>query len=204
MDRFITIEGCEGVGKSTQIKYLKEYLELTAQPAVFTREPGGTVVSEKIRDIILKEEMSPLCEAHLFAAARIEHIEQVILPALAEGKLVVCDRYIDSSLAYQGCARGLGVDKIMQINDFAVNNCMPQYTVFLDMNPLNSWRRQKGKVIDDRMEEESEEFHLKVYEGFKKLSEMFPERYICIAPQEDKQRTAQSITAALKNRGIIK
>ncbi len=203
MDKFITIEGCEGVGKSTQVKYLKDYLEATAQSAVFTREPGGTPVSEKIRDIILKEQMSSLCEAHLFAAARIEHIKQVILPSLAEGKLVVCDRYIDSSLAYQGFARGLGIERILQINDFAFKSCMPKYTVFLDMNPNNSWRKQKGKVIDDRMEEESAEFHLAVYEGFKKLAASFPERYISIVPQEDKRATAKSIVEALRVRGII-
>lgn len=203
MDKFITIEGCEGVGKSTQVKYLKDYLEATAQSAVFTREPGGTPVSEKIRDIILKEQMSALCEAHLFSAARIEHIKQVILPSLAEGKLVVCDRYIDSSLAYQGFARGLGIERILQINDFAFKSCMPKYTVFLDMNPNNSWRKQKGKVIDDRMEEESAEFHLAVYEGFKKLAASFPERYISIVPQEDKRATAKSIVEALRVRGII-
>ncbi|MDD4315741.1 MAG: dTMP kinase [Clostridia bacterium] len=204
MDRFISIEGCEGVGKSTQVKYLKEYLEATGQQAVFTREPGGTPVAEKIRDIILKEQMSELCEAHLFAAARIEHIKQVILPATSQGKLVVCDRFIDSSLAYQGYARGLGAEKIMEINDFAVKNCMPQCTVFIDMNPLNSWRKQKGKVIDDRMEEESAEFHLAVYEGFKKLVELYPERFICIVPQEDKLLTAESIVEALRTRGIIR
>lgn len=204
MDRFITIEGCEGVGKSTQINYLKEYLEATQQTAVFTREPGGTAVSEKIRDILLKEQMSALCEAHLFAAARIEHIQEVILPSLAEGRLVICDRFIDSSLAYQGFARGLGINKILEINEYAYKNCMPKYTVFLDMNPTNSWRKQKGKVIDDRLEEESEDFHLKVYEGFKQLAKMFPERYICIVPQEDKQKTAESIVEALRVRGIIK
>lgn len=204
MDRFITIEGCEGVGKSTQVNYLKEYLEATGQTAVFTREPGGTPVSEKIRDILLKEQMSPLCEAHLFAAARIEHIKKVILPSLAEGKLVVCDRFIDSSLAYQGFARGLGIERILQINDFAYKNCMPKYTVFLDMNPTNSWRKQKGKVIDDRLEEESAEFHLAVYEGFKKLAADNADRYISIVPQEDKQKTAESIVEALRVRGIIK
>ena len=204
MKNFITFEGCEGVGKSTQIRYLKEYLQKTNQPALFTREPGGNEVGEEIREILLKEKMSALCEAHLFAAARIEHINTVILPALNQGMLVICDRYIDSSFAYQGFARGLGLEKVMQINEFAVNNCMPQYTVFLDMNPLNSWRKQKGKVIDDRMEGESGEFHLKVYDGFKRLSQAYADRYIVIEPKPLKEETSQSIIDALRKRGIIK
>lgn len=204
MKRFVTIEGCEGVGKTTQIRYLKNYLIETGQQSVFTREPGGTDVAEKIRDIILQEEMHPLCETHLFAAARIEHINGVILPSLAEGKLVVCDRFVDSSLAYQGIARGLGLEKIMAINEYAIKNCMPECTVFIDMNPLNSWRKQKGKVVDDRLEEESDEFHLKVYEGFKKLMGMYPERFISISPKKEKEETSKCIINELRNRGIIK
>lgn len=204
MNNFITIEGCEGVGKSTQVNYLKEYLEKTNQAAIFTREPGGNIVAEKIRDIILKEEMDSLCEAHLFAAARIEHINKIILPSLKSGKLVICDRYIDSSFAYQGFARGLGLEKVMEINEYALNHCMPVYTVFIDMNPLNSWRKQKGKVIDDRMEGESGAFHLKVYNGFKTLAKLYPERYIMIEPQQQKTDTCESIISALRARGIIK
>lgn len=204
MNKFITIEGCEGVGKSTQVKYLRDYLESTNQQTVFTREPGGTNVAEKIRNIILKEEMHPLCEALLFAAARVEHINGVILPSLAKGNIVVCDRFLDSSLAYQGIARGLGLKKVMEINEYAVNNCMPICTIFIDMNPLNSWRKQKGKVVDDRLEEESEEFHLRVYEGFKTLTKMYPERFASIEPKEDKEETSKSIIAELRKRGIIK
>src|SRR5690554_938584 len=151
MKGFITIEGCEGVGKSTQVKFLKEYLEKSGQNTVFTREPGGTRTGEKIREILLRENMGAVCEAHLFAAARAEHIDSVVIPSIKQNNLVVCDRYIDSSFAYQGFARGLGLQKVMEINDYAINNCMPEYTVFIDMNPLNSWRKQKGKVIDDRM-----------------------------------------------------
>lgn len=203
MKNFITIEGCEGVGKSTQVRLLQEYLEKTNQRAVFSREPGGNEVAEKIREIILHQKMDALCEAHLFAAARIEHINKIILPAIKKGSLVICDRYIDSSFAYQGFARELGLDKVKQINEYALKNCMPEYTIFIDMNPLNSWRRQKGKVIDDRMEGESGEFHLRVYHAFKELAKLFPERYIEITPQNEKDLTNQSIINALRERGII-
>lgn len=203
MKGFITIEGCEGVGKTTQVRFLKEYLEQTGQHAVFTREPGGTAVAEKIRNILLHDKMDALCEAHLFAAARIEHINEVILPSLNQGKLVICDRYVDSSFAYQGYARELGLDKVKEINQYALNNCMPQYTIFLDMNPLYSWRKQKGKVIDDRMEGESRVFHLRVYEGFKKLAALYADRYILIEPQQEKITTSNSIVNALRERGVI-
>ncbi|HHU44013.1 MAG: dTMP kinase [Bacillota bacterium] len=203
MKGFVTIEGCEGVGKSTQVRFLKEYLERTSQAAVFTREPGGTQAGEKIREILLQKKMGAVCEAHLFAAARAEHIDKVILPAIKENKLVICDRYIDSSFAYQGFARGLGIEKVIQINSYAMQNCMPQYTVFLDMSPLNSWRRQKGKVIDDRMEKETVEFHLKVYNGFLELLKMYPQRFIRIVPHEDKLQTFERIKTALIERGFI-
>ncbi len=204
MKGFVTIEGCEGVGKTTQIRFLRNYLEESGQHAVFTREPGGTMVAEKIREILLHDRMDALCEAHLFAAARIEHINEVILPSLRQNKLVICDRYIDSSFAYQGYARSLGLDKVKEINRYALDNCMPHTTIFLDMNPLKSWRRQKGKVVDDRMEGESGIFHLKVYEGFKELALLYPQRYILIEPKQEKDATFQSILKALKERDIIK
>ncbi|MFW5780424.1 MAG: dTMP kinase [Bacillota bacterium] len=204
MKGFVTLEGCEGVGKSTQIRFLKEYLKNTSQEAVFTREPGGTVVAEKIRDIILNEKMDAICEAHLFAAARAEHINSVIIPSIKKNKLVICDRYIDSSFAYQGFARELGLEKVIEINDYAVKNCMPECTIFLDMNPLNSWRKQKGKVVNDRMEGESGSFHLKVYEGFMQLCKKYPQRFVKIIPHKDKLITFERIKSALQDRGVIK
>lgn len=201
--KFITFEGCEGVGKSTQLNLLKRYLEETNQPAVFTREPGGTPLAEKIRNLILTENMTAQCEALLFAAARCEHIENVILPALERGFLVVCDRYLDSSIAYQGYARKLGEDYVYSINSCAVNRCLPEATVFLDMNPLSSWRRQKGNVIDnDRMEKEEDEFHSMVYQGYKKLANS-SDSFICVIPDKDKIVTAQKIINGLKEKGII-
>ncbi len=201
--KFIVFEGCEGVGKSTQLRLLKEYLEKTGQKAVFTREPGGTPVGEKIRSLLLGEEMSAESEALLFAAARCEHIDKVILPALERGELVVCDRYVDSSIAYQAFGRKLGRKRVEEINAYAFASCMPDAVVFIDMNPLNSWRRQKGKIVEnDRMEKESDGFHLAVYLGFKE-SASSTDRFISVIPDEDKHVTASLIVNALKAKGLI-
>lgn len=203
MKGFIAFEGCEGVGKSTQLRFLKEYLEKTGQPAVFTREPGGTPLAEEIRQLILTKEMSAETEAALFAAARCDHIDNLILPSVREGKIVVCDRYIDSSFAYQAYARGLGEEFVEKMNEYALKTCMPEAVVFLDMDPLHSWRRQKGKVIEnDRIEGEADAFHLAVYEGYKKLAEKY-DRFICIETDIDKTVTAGRIVDALKKRGVI-
>ncbi len=203
MKGFIVFEGCEGVGKSTQLRFLKEYLEKAGRPAVFTREPGGTPLAEEIRQLILTKPMSAETEAALFAAARCDHIDNLILPSLQEGKLVVCDRYIDSSLAYQAYARGLGEDFILKMNDYAVRTCMPEAVVFLDLNPLESWRRKKGKVIEnDRIEGEADAFHLAVYDGYKKLAAKC-DRYLCVESNIDKNVTAQNVLNALRGRGII-
>ncbi len=204
MAKFITFEGCEGVGKSTQLKLLEEYLKETGQEAVFTREPGGTPLAEKLREIILHEEMSAECEADLFAAARCEHIDNFILPSLGSGKTVICDRFIDSSIAYQGYARGLGRKRVEEINAYALSVCMPDAVVFIDMNPLESWRRQKGKIIEnDRLEAENDGFHLAVYKGFKELSRT-EKRFISVVPDEDKTATARKIREALRERGLIR
>lgn len=203
MKGFITFEGCEGVGKSTQVRLLTEYLEKTSQKYVLTREPGGTALAEKIRELILTEKMNAFCEANLFAAARSEHINNLILPALKEGKLVICDRYVDSSIAYQGYARGLGEEFVMTLNRYAIENCMPEATVFLNMDPNNSWRKLKGKTVEnDRLEKEDEKFHSKVYEGFLKLSGKH-DRFINVIPQIDKTMTANLIIEKLRERGII-
>lgn len=203
--KFITFEGCEGVGKSTQLKLLKEYLEKTSQKAVFTREPGGTEVAEAIRGLLLSSgfEISPIVEAYLFATARADHIDKVIKPALQRGDIVVCDRFIDSSIAYQGFARGLGIDKVMQVNSSALDGCMPNCTIFIDMDPAMSWRKQSGRQIhNDRIENESKEFHSKVYEGYKKIAEDTA-RVVSISPGADRQETHKKIIAVLQQKGII-
>ena len=201
--KFITFEGCEGVGKSTQLRFLKEYLEKIGVDAVYTREPGGTPLAEKIRTLILTEEMSAETEALLFAAARADHIKNLILPALDAGKTVICDRYLDSSLAYQGFGRDLGYDRVLSYNAFAVENCLPDGVLFIDMNPLESWRRKKGHVVEnDRMEAEKDEFHLRVYEGFK-YAEKNRDNFLSVRPDVDKNVTHEMIVNALRERGLI-
>jgi len=204
--RFIAFEGCEGVGKSTQLRLLKDYLTDSGQSAVFTREPGGTPVAEAVRTLILDRsyEISPVVEAYLFATARADHVRRVILPALERGELVVCDRFLGSSLAYQGYARGLGFDKVMEINAAALDGCAPDCTLFLDMDPAVSWRKQNGKTIaDDRIENESVEFHGRVYEGYKHLAEKSP-GFVSVVPLPEKTATHRLIVEALKERGLIR
>ncbi len=202
---FITIEGCEGVGKSTQIRLLKKYLDDSGQKAVFTREPGGTEVAEKIRQILLNGgAIAPITEAYLFAAARADHMEQLILPALSRGEIVVCDRFLDSSLAYQGNARSLGEKKVYEINQHALSGRLPDCTVFIDMHPATSWRKQKGtSIADDRLENEGADFHNSVYEGFIKLANT-ESRFLRVVPNDDKDITHRDIVAALRTRGCIK
>lgn len=201
--KFITLEGCEGVGKSTQLKLLKDALDARGIDSVFTREPGGSVLAEKIRTLIITEEMDALTEAMLFAAARVEHVNQVILPALKEGKFVVSDRFVDSSVAYQGYARKLGEDFVKELNAYAYRTCLPDATVFIDMNPADSWRKRKGTVVEgDRLEAESAEFHSAVYRGFKTLAEK-DDRIVSVVPGADKTETAAKILAALKEKGIF-
>ena len=165
---FITFEGCEGSGKSTIAKMLKEELENANIPCLFTREPGGTPISEKIRNIILDPstpEMTSRTEALLYAASRSQHTTEKIIPALEKGKIVICDRYLESSLAYQGAARELGVGNIFDINIFG-GAIEPDYVLFFDISPQESLKRIKNRNFD-RLEKEELEFHEKVYNYFK-------------------------------------
>lgn len=204
--KFITFEGCEGVGKSRQIKLLQEYLENNSIPYYLTREPGGTDISEKIRDIILdfkNTEMTPECEALLYASARVQLLDQVIRPKLENGELVICDRYVDSSLAYQGYARGLGVDFIKNINSYAIEKFPPDYTLFLDLPPEKAFLRKGGVDKGDRVELSGMEFHKKVYEGYKALSKEYKERFIVIDASGEKPETHNKIISALKEKGVL-
>lgn len=199
--KFITFEGCEGSGKSTHVTLFKEYLDKKGVDYIFLREPGGTEISEKIRKIILdieNKEMTDEAEALLYAAARAQLISEKILPALNEGKLVVVDRYVDSSFAYQGYARGLGIDFIKKINSFAIENCMPDVTVFLDISPKVAFERKGGADKDDRLELSGIEFHENVYKGYLKLIENEPQRFVVIDPTGTKQETHKKIVNALK------
>lgn len=204
--KLITFEGCEGVGKSTQVRLLKEYLQRTNQNALFLREPGGTKISEQIREIILStnnSEMSDTCEVMLYSAARAQLIDQVILPELNKGRDVICDRYIDSTTAYQGFARGLGVDFVSKLNRLIYKNCYPDATVFLDLDPSLAFKRKGGADGGDRLEMEEMGFHKKVYEGYKRAVAAEPDRFIVIKPTGTKFETNAAIIEQLKIRGII-
>lgn len=201
---FVTFEGCEGVGKSTQLALLKDYLKKTGQEAVYVREPGSTEISEKIRSIILDPEntaMTAQTEALLYAAARAQLVAEVIRPALDAGKTVICDRYVDSSVAYQGYARGLGVGFVAKINSYALENAVPDVTVFIDLRPSASFRSVSR---DDRLEREEESFHDKVYEGYIAQSKASNGRFVMIKPEKDKFDTRRKILAALRERGAVK
>ena len=204
--KFITLEGCEGVGKSRQIKLLEEYLKNNGVEYYLTREPGGTTVSEQIRKVILdgkNDSMTDECEALLYAAARVQLLKEVVKPKLDDGGLVLCDRYIDSSLAYQGYARGLGVEFVQKINDYAIKNFMPDYTVFLKLPPEIAFKRKGGVDKTDRLELSGMEFHHKVYAGYLDLAEKYKDRFIVIDASGEKEETHAKIINALKEKGVI-
>ena len=203
---FITFEGCEGVGKSRQIRFLEDYLKNHQIEYFLTREPGGTTVSEQIRNVILDGKnvsMTDECEALLYSAARVQLLKEKIKPLLDQGKLVLCDRYIDSSFAYQGYARGLGVDFIEKINDYAIKNFMPDYTIFLCLEPEKAFKRKGGVDKNDRVEQSGIEFHNKVFEGYVELSKKYSDRFIVIDASGEKEQTHQKIIDALKEKGVL-
>ena len=204
--KFITLEGCEGVGKSRQIKMLCEYLDKNGIKYFLTREPGGTDISEQIRNIILdgkNVKMTNECEAMLYASARVQLLLEEIGPRLDRGELVLCDRYIDSSFAYQGYARGLGANFIAMINDFAIKNFMPDCTLFLDLTPEQAFKRKGGVDKGDRVELSGMEFHEKVYAGYKTLASENSKRFAVIDASGEKEQTHAKIISALKDKGII-
>nr|MBO4517596.1 dTMP kinase [Clostridia bacterium] len=204
--KFITFEGCEGVGKSRQISLLEDYLKDNGIKYYFTREPGGTDISEQIRAIILDGKntaMTDECEALLYAAARVQLIKREIEPRLNNGELVFCDRFVDSSLAYQGKARGLGYDFVKRINAYAFENAMPDLTLFLNLSPKDAFLRKGGADGKDRLEVSGMEFHEKVYAGYLELAEIYKERFAVIDASGSKAQTHGKIIAVLKARGII-
>ncbi len=205
--KFITFEGCEGVGKSTQVKLLVKYLEVTHQDCLFIREPGGTQISEKIRSIILdknNDKMSDECETLLYCAARAQLVNEVIRPALDAGRLVICDRFMDSTFAYQGVARGLGADYVESLNKAAIKDVIPDLTIFLDLKPEEAFKRKGGADKEDRMEMAGNEFHNRVYEGYKLAQERHPERIISIEVPGTKYQTQDSIRNYLREHNFIK
>ena len=192
---FITFEGPDGSGKSTIIKKVYEKLINDGFDIVLTREPGGTPIAEKIRDIILDNSNVALdarTEALLYAASRRQHLVEKIRPALKEGKIVLCDRFLDSSLAYQGGGRNLGVQNVLNINLFATENTYPDLTLFFDIDPELGLKRvsQDKKRVADRLDNENENFHEKVYLTFKEIVNTNSERIITI----DASKSIEEVT----------
>ncbi|MBS5970689.1 MAG: dTMP kinase [Finegoldia magna] len=169
---FITFEGPDGSGKSTIIQKVYDYLIENNYDVIKTREPGGSPIAEKIRNLILdteNTEMGYRTEALLYAASRAQHVEETILPALNENKIVLCDRFLISSLAYQGVGRDLGIENVRKINEFAINGVFPDFVLFFDVDPITTLKRKSSLDTADRLEKEGNNFHERVYNGYKEI-----------------------------------
>src|SRR5919198_154316 len=193
---FVTFEGLDGSGKSTQAGLLRAALVSEGRDVVATREPGGTDFGERVRDLLLHgHELTPWAEAALFAAARAELVERVIRPALEGGADVVCDRYIDSSLAYQGLARGLGVDRVLELNLVATQGLLPDFTLLVLVDPEVALSRGNPS---DRIERESVDFHRAVDSAYRELAAMFPNRIIAVGGSRPAGEIAKEIRGRLR------
>lgn len=176
---FVTFEGPDGSGKTTISQGVFNKLKQLGYDCIYTREPGGIRISEDIRDIILDTQntnMDIRTEALLYAASRRQHLVEKIIPALQKGQIVICDRFIDSSLAYQGVGRSIGFDEVLQINQFAIEGLFPDLTIYLDISAEEGLKRIEDRDHKDRLDLESIEFHNKVYAGYQKVLEIFKDR----------------------------
>ena len=195
---FITLEGGEGVGKTTQQALLAERLQREGYACVSTREPGGTALGEALRELLLHgDPLTPLAELFLYAADRAEHVQKCILPALAAGQVVVCDRFTDSTLAYQGYGRGLDLEKIRQLNHLATGGLQPHLTLWLDLPPEVGLARSG---LADRLEQERLEFHRRVHQGFQALAAAEPQRIVRIDAEGSPLEVAARIWSVVKPR----
>ncbi|EPD31479.1 dTMP kinase [Gleimia europaea] len=195
---FITFEGGDSCGKSTQIASTKQWLEESGIAPLLTREPGGTELGEKLRELIIHgpDDMDSHTEALLYSAQRAYHMETKVRPALLRGEVVLQDRYLDSSVAYQGAARELGVDEILQLNLWAVKGLLPDVTIFLDLDPEVAFARRTGEP--DRLEREPNSFQHRVREQYYELSKTYPDRYRVIDASGDVQSVQRQIRQALE------
>jgi dTMP kinase len=201
---FIVLEGGEGAGKTTQLGLLQDWLVESGRRVVCTREPGGTEVGERIRGLLLDHgqgEVDPRTEALLFAASRAAHVTQKIRPALDSGAVVLCDRYVDSSLAYQGAGRGLGVEEVAQINEWATEGLQPDLTVLLDVDPLVSAQRRAardGGAAGDRIESADLAFHTALREAFLARAAAAPERYLVLEGTQSVESLHRAVRARVE------
>ena len=202
---FITLEGPEGSGKTTAVEAAVKDLQEKGYEIVRTREPGGTPIAEQIRNIMLDKantSMDPRTEALLYAASRRQHLVEKVWPALKEGKIVICDRYLDSSLAYQGGARGLGVDEVLNVNLFATENTWPDLTLLFDIKPEVGLARIASNASREvnRLDLEKLDFHNKVRDTFLALAKKYPDRYVIIDASQSRDEVAKSTLEAIMNR----
>ena len=202
---FITLEGPEGSGKTTAVNFAVKKLEEMGYQIVRTREPGGTPIAEQIRNVILDKAntaMDPRTEALLYAASRRQHLVEKVWPALKEGKIVICDRYLDSSLAYQGGARDLGVDNVLNVNLFATENTWPDLTLLFDLPPEVGLARINANDYREvnRLDLEKLEFHNKVRNTFLELAKRYPERFVIIDASKSQEEVANATMDAILKR----
>ncbi|HEY0828519.1 MAG TPA: dTMP kinase [Bacilli bacterium] len=203
--KFITFEGGEGAGKTSVISMVSSYFTSAGYDVLVTREPGGIEIAEQIREIILDQHhirMDGRTEALLYAAARRQHLVEKIIPNLQQDKIILCDRFIDSSLAYQGHARGLGIQEVWKINEFAIDGMMPDMTFFLDILPETGLARihaDKNREIN-RLDAESVAFHHHVREGYFQLLELFPERMMLINAERSLDMIFEEIIERIHHR----
>jgi dTMP kinase len=202
MGLFVSLEGIDGSGKSTITKLVKEHFEALNEPIVVTREPGGNVIAEKIRDIILDNEnhtMDDRTEALLYAASRRQHLIEKILPALEEGKLVVCDRFVDSSIAYQGYGRQIGAQAVRDINAFAIEGHMPHLTIFLDVDLDTGLSRIDTRGEMDRLETSGRDFFQRVYQGYQEIMS-HNERVVKVDASRDLELVIKEVIEIIESR----
>jgi len=202
---FITLEGPEGSGKTTAVEYAVNHLIEMGYEIVRTREPGGTPIAEQIRNVILDKgntAMDSRTEALLYAASRRQHLVEKVWPALKEGKIVICDRYLDSSLAYQGGARGLGIDEVLNINLFATENTWPDLTLLFDIKPEIGLARIASNSDREvnRLDLEKLDFHNLVRNTFLELAKRYPDRYVIINASKSREEVAEATLNAIKAR----
>jgi dTMP kinase len=207
---FITFEGADGSGKSTQARFLAEGLSELGFDVVLTREPGGCPVAEKIRDIVLDKnntDILDITEAYLYAAARAQHVHEVIIPALNQGKIVVCDRFIHSSVAYQGYGRNLGKERVLEINKHAVDGCLPDITFFISINPDRAFDRMNEQKERDRLETQEQAFYDRLFQGYLNILADDKDKIIPIEAKgtkfETKEIVLEKTKAIFKEKGLL-